>query len=227
MHPRSSRRPLVLVSLALALTAWAGYAGWATAGAADPAGTLAAALTTTGRPLLTEGKPGPGAGFGSDPVARGKFLGEVLGCIDCHSPRGPDGRVDPNFLLAGHRASDPYAAWSDSLWDAGMGMIVAPSGTAFAGPWGVTFARNLSPDVTTGIGGWNEEAFIYVLREGTLKPPMPSLAYGGLSDDDLKAIFAYLKSVPAVKNLVPFRQLASPRFPGETPGGSGKSPGKR
>jgi len=102
-------------------------------------------------------------------------------------------------------------------------MIVSPSGTAFAGPWGVTFGRNLTPDPTTGIGGWNEEAFIYQLREGTLKPPMPNLVYGNLSDEDLKAIFAYLQSVPPVKNLVPFRQLTPPRVPGEAPGRKGKS----
>jgi hypothetical protein len=106
-----------------------------------------------------------------------------------------------------------------------MGMIVSPSGTAFAGPWGVTFGRNLTPDPTTGIGGWNEEAFVYILREGTLKPPMPNLLYGNLSDDDLKAIFAYLHAQPPVKNLVPFRQLLPTRLPGETPGIKGKPAG--
>ena len=214
MRTRSSARPIVLVSSALVCIAWAVHA------AETP-------LTTTGKPVVTEGRPGPGAAPGADPVAHGKFLTEVLGCVECHTPKKPDGTLDEKFLFAGHRAADPYATWSDSLWDEGMGMIVAPSGTAFAGPWGVTFGRNLTPDPTTGIGGWNEEAFVYILREGTLKPPMPALAYGNLSDDDLKAIFAYLKTVPAVNNLVPFRQLSPPRLPGETPGRKGKEPGKK
>ncbi len=195
--------------------------GWAVLAASEPEPTTP--LTTTGQPIATEGRRGPGhPGPTADPVAHGKFLAELMGCIDCHSPKGPDGKILPGYLLAGHRAEDPWAAWSDSLWDAGMGMIVSPSGTAFAGPWGVTFGRNLTPDPTTGIGGWNEEAFIYQLREGTLKPPMPNLVYGNLSDDDLKAIFAYLQSVPPVKNLVPFRQLTPPRVPGEAPGRKGK-----
>ena len=222
MRPRSSVRPLMLFSCAMVFVAWAAAA------ATTPGTEQTVPLTTTGQPVATEGRPGPGhSGDGSDPVAHGKFLAEVMGCIDCHSPKGPDGKILPGFLLAGHRASDPWAAWSDSLWDAGMGMIVSPSGTAFAGPWGVTFGRNLTPDRTTGIGGWNEEAFIYILREGTLKPPMPILAYGNLSDDDLGAIFAYLQSVPPVKNLVPFRQLTPPRVPGETPGRKGKAPDSR
>ncbi|MGH7725394.1 MAG: c-type cytochrome [Candidatus Eiseniibacteriota bacterium] len=157
-------------------------------------------------------------GSGSDPVARGRFLVEVLGCGDCHSPRLPEGRLDPDFIMAGHKEKDPYPSWNDSLFTKGFGMLVSTSGTAFAGPWGVTFARNLTPDKTTGIGGWNEEAFMNVLREGTLKPPMPSTAYGKLPDEDLKAMFAYLQSLKPVKNQVPFRELTPPRLPGEIPG---------
>ena len=154
----------------------------------------------------------------TDKVARGQWLVEVLGCNVCHTPRLPDGRPDMNFLMAGHRAKDPYPAWNDSLFSKGYGMLVSTSGTAFAGPWGVTFARNLTPDKTTGIGGWTEDAFINVLREGMLKPPMPALAYGLLSDDDLKAMFTYLATLKPVSNLVPFRQLTPPRLPGEIPG---------
>jgi mono/diheme cytochrome c family protein len=158
----------------------------------------------------------------NDPVARGKYLVTVFACADCHTPKNPDGKPDLAFWMAGHRASDPVPAWSDTSWDEGIGMTVATSGSAFAGPWGTTFARNLTPDPTTGIGGWNDEAFINVLREGTLKPPMPT-AYGQLSDDDLKAMFAYLQSIAPVKNLVPFRQLSPPRLPGTVPGTKGKA----
>jgi mono/diheme cytochrome c family protein len=179
--------------------------------ASAPATASTASTTVAATPLA--GGPGPLP----NAVARGKWLVTVLGCNDCHTPRLPEGRLDPAYLLAGHKTDDPYPAWNDSLFRKGFGMLVSTSGTAFAGPWGVTFARNLTPDKTTGIGGWNEEAFINVLREGTLKPPMP-LAYGQLADSDLKAMYAYLASLPPVKNLVPFRQLTPPRLPGEIPG---------
>ena len=161
--------------------------------------------------------PLAGGPSGGDAVARGKWLVGVLGCGDCHTPRLPEGRQDPDYLFAGHKAKDPYPAWDDSLYAKGYGMLVSTSGTAFAGPWGVTFARNLTPDKTTGMGGWNDEAFINVLREGTLMPPMP-LAYGQLADEDLKAMFAYFSSLKPVSNQVPFRQLTPPRLPGEIPG---------
>src|SRR5689334_17739912 len=61
----------------------------------------------------------------TDKVARGKWLVEVLGCNVCHTPRLPDGRPDANFLLAGHRANDPYPVWSDSLFGKGYGMLVS------------------------------------------------------------------------------------------------------
>jgi hypothetical protein len=215
MTVRPAARSLALV---VAAVVYAGFAACAARSADDPP----SATTTTGQPMVKGGTAGPGAAAGGDPVARGKFLAEVLGCIECHTPRGADGKPDAKFFMAGHRADDPYPTWSDSLWDREMGMIVSTTGTAYAGPWGITFARNLTPDPTTGIGGWNEEAFVYILREGTLKPPMPNLLYGNLSDDDLKAIFAWLKSLPPVKNLVPFRQLSPPRLPGETPGTKGR-----
>jgi mono/diheme cytochrome c family protein len=172
--------------------------------------------------------PASGAGsiapdsLANDPVARGKYLVSAFACSDCHTPKLPDGKPDMAYFMAGHREKDPAPTWSDSSWDAGTGMAVATTGTAFAGPFGTTYARNLTPDKLTGIGSWNDEAFINVLREGMLKPPMPATAYGQLSDEDLKAMFAYLHSLPAVKNLVPFRQLAPPRLPGEVPGTKGK-----
>jgi mono/diheme cytochrome c family protein len=215
MTVRPAARSLALVAAAVV---YAGFAACAARSADDPP----PATTTTGQPMVKGGTAGPGAAAGADPVARGKFLAEVLGCIECHTPRGADGKPDARYFMAGHRADDPYPTWSDSLWDREMGMIVSTTGTAYAGPWGITFARNLTPDPTTGIGGWNEEAFVYILREGTLKPPMPNLLYGNLSDDDLKSIFAWLRSLPPVKNLVPFRQLSPPRLPGETPGTKGK-----
>jgi len=204
-----SRRSLALLASLLIVLGATACARSVRAGGAAPAADVAAAPAT-------QSLAGPGAG--TDRVTRGKWLVEVLGCGDCHTPRLPQGRLDPDYLFAGHKANDPYPEWRDSLFTRGYGMLVSTSGTAFAGPWGVTFARNLTPDKLTGIGGWDEDAFINVLREGTLKPPMPATAYGMLADEDLKSIFAYLRTLKPVNNLVPFRQLTPPRLPGEIPG---------
>jgi hypothetical protein len=85
-----------------------------------------------------------------------------------------------------------------------------PSFTAWAGPWGVSFSANLTPDDNTGIGVWTEEMFVQALREGKhmgngrpILPPMPWPAYGRKTEEDLKAIFAYLTSLKPIVNRVP------------------------
>ncbi len=82
--------------------------------------------------------------------------------------------------------------------------------TVWAGEWGVSLSANITPDKETGIGSWTESMFIETMRQGrhrgfgkTLKPPMPWQDYGRLSDEQLKAIFAYLQSIKPVKNKVP------------------------
>ena len=84
------------------------------------------------------------------------------------------------------------------------------SSTAWVGPWGVSFAANLTPDKSTGLGNWTEEVFIKTFWSGkqmgigrNLLPPMPWQAVGQLKDKDLKSIFAYLKTIPPIKNKVP------------------------
>ncbi len=83
--------------------------------------------------------------------------------------------------------------------------------TSAVGPWGVSFAANLTSD-PTGIGSWTEENFKRALKEGkykgmpggrTLLPPMPWQNFANISDEDVSAIFAYLKSTKPVKNVVP------------------------
>lgn len=85
--------------------------------------------------------------------------------------------------------------------------------TAWAGPWGVSFAANLTPDNETGIGEWTEEAFVQSLRTGKhqgqpngrdILPPMPWPGIKLMTDEDLKALWAYLRSIPPMKNQVPF-----------------------
>jgi hypothetical protein len=82
--------------------------------------------------------------------------------------------------------------------------------TAWVGPWGVSFAANLTPDKATGIGAWTEEMFIKTIRTGKhlgtgrqILPPMPWQDMGQLPDQDLKDIYAYLMTVKPVRNAVP------------------------
>ncbi len=82
--------------------------------------------------------------------------------------------------------------------------------TAFAGPWGITYAANLTPDENTGIGIWDEAMFIKTIRDGRhmgdgrpLQPPMPWPAFAHMTDEYLKSVFAFLRSIPAISNRVP------------------------
>ena len=150
----------------------------------------------------------------SSPVERGKYLVMVGGCNDCHSPKvmTPAGPMpDTTKLLSGYPAGSslpeiPKGVIAPTQW----GALTTNDLTAWAGPWGVSFAYNLTPDVKTGIGGWTEELFIQTLRKGKfmgmsrdILPPMPWQTIGQMSDDDLKAIFAYLKSLPPIENKIP------------------------
>jgi hypothetical protein len=150
--------------------------------------------------------------FGASPeVARGQYLVGIMGCDDCHTPMkmGPKGpEPDMSRRLSGHPAE----------FRVGKGFTPDPKGwiwagaatnTAFAGPWGVTYAANLTSDAT-GLGTWSEANFVKAIKEGKhlgvgrpINPPMPWPAYGRATEEDLKAVFAYLKTVPPVKNQVP------------------------
>jgi len=145
-------------------------------------------------------------------VARGAYLVKVMVCNDCHTPwvmgpRGPE--PDMKRELSGHPQDltmPPAPALGEGPWVwAGAG-----TNTAFAGPWGVSFTANLTPDSETGLGKWTEETFIQAMRTGRhegqgrpILPPMPWPWFGQASDEDLKAIFAYLQTLPPIKNRVP------------------------
>lgn len=147
-------------------------------------------------------------------VVRGKYLVQASGCNDCHSPKimtaqGP--MDDTTRLLSGHPADMPLFPVDTAVLH-GAWIQAAPDLTAWAGPWGVSYSANLTPDEKTGLGGWTEDIFIRTIRTGkyhgvnegrTLLPPMPWQNFRGMTDEDLKAIFAYLQSVPAVNNAVP------------------------
>jgi cytochrome c553 len=148
----------------------------------------------------------------ADMVKRGDYLVNTMGCGDCHTPykMGPNGpEPDMSLFLSGHPESmklppppPPSGPWIASI---------AATMTAWAGPWGVSYTANLTPDKETGISGtYTEEQFIMAIREGKkqgrgrgLLPPMPWPVIRNLTDDDLKAIFAYLKTIKPVRNKVP------------------------
>ncbi|MDR3667509.1 MAG: diheme cytochrome c-553 [Ignavibacteriaceae bacterium] len=154
---------------------------------------------------------------------RGAYLVNLAGCNDCHSPKiftamGPV--PDTTKLLSGHPADSKLLPIDAALVQPGKWYMGSSDMTAWAGPWGVSFTANLTPDEPTGIGTWTEEVFIKALRSGKhmgigrpLMPPMPWQAIGQSTDEDLKEIFAYLKSLPPVHNKVmdpiPPNQLAS------------------
>lgn len=153
----------------------------------------------------------------------GEHLVKVGGCNDCHTPKkmGPNGpENDMSLLLSGHPSQMPAPDF-DKNEAAKKGLIVTQSFTAWTGPWGITYAANLTSDAT-GIGGWKEEQFLKCLHEkkwmgleGTrpLMPPMSMMPATEMSDDELKAIFAYLKSTPPVKNVIPVADLLPPPPP--------------
>jgi hypothetical protein len=147
-------------------------------------------------------------------VERGKYLVMVGGCNDCHTPKimTPQGPVlDTTRLLSGHPSSQPLPPIPQGVVGPGKwGAVTNNDLTAWYGPWGVSFAYNLTPDAKTGIGGWTEAMFIQTLRSGKfmgmsrpILPPMPWESLGRMTDDDLKAMFAYLNSLPPINNATP------------------------
>lgn len=146
-------------------------------------------------------------------IIRGKYLVGIMGCNDCHSPKkmgenGPE--LIPELLLSGYPSDRPIVNFDSDLIKEGFG-IFYPDLTAAAGPWGVSFAGNLTPD-ETGIGNWSEEQFKTALTKGKFKglknarmllPPMPWFNYIEMKDEDIRAVFNYLKSIEPVSNVVP------------------------
>ena len=146
------------------------------------------------------------------PVELGAYLVKTMGCHDCHTPwtLGPKGpEPDMTRALTGHPEGlkmPPAPALPAGPWIAS----VAATNPAWAGPWGVSFTANLTPDKETGLGDWTEEQFIAALRTGKhqgkgrqILPPMPYAVYGQLVDEEIKALWAYLQSLAPVKNRVP------------------------
>jgi mono/diheme cytochrome c family protein len=176
----------------------------------------AAVLTGCGQPPAGA-PPAPEATPTAAPavsqVERGRILVVGGGCHDCHSPKkmGPAGpEADLSRALSGHPESDvitaPFKQEPGSKWTTHTNDHL----TAWSGAWGVSYAANLTPDQNTGIGIWTEDMFVDAIKQGKhmgkgrqILPPMPWNWYGQLPEEDLKAMFAYLKSIPAISNRVP------------------------
>jgi mono/diheme cytochrome c family protein len=165
--------------------------------------------------MAAETVPGkkPGAAAKPAAVERGKYLVALGGCNDCHTPKLMTGKgpvPDAKRLLSGFPASEKVPAVpAGVIGPASWGGLFTNDLTGWAGPWGLSFASNLTPDKETGIGSWTEETFIKALRTGTtpggrpILPPMPWETIRVVNDKDMKAMFAYLKSLPPVRNMVP------------------------
>ncbi|MBK9098814.1 MAG: diheme cytochrome c-553 [bacterium] len=146
-------------------------------------------------------------------IALGKYLVHTSACDDCHTPKifTEDGRMilDTTRLLSGHPQDQVVPSLDKSALK--MDWIASNMNlTTWVGPWGVSYSANLTPDKATGIGTVTEEMFIKTMRDGKLKgvgrgllPPMPWEVYRLKTDEDLKAMYAYLMSIKPIRNQVP------------------------
>jgi len=172
----------------------------------------ALALTVALVPALNATSAQTAAQPSTPNVQRGAYLVKTMLCNDCHTPwtLGPKGpEPDMSRALTGH-PEDLKLPPAPQLPEGPWVMVTSASMTAWSGPWGTSYTANLTPDKETGLGDWTEEMFIKTMRTGLhqgkgrpVLPPMPWPWIGQLNDSDLKDLFAYLQSLPPVKNRVP------------------------
>lgn len=168
--------------------------------------------TNTGsiQPAKNDSAQSSNGGFASQ-EEWGKHLVTISGCSDCHTPKKmtAHGPVDDEALLFSG-AQSTISTPEITPAQASKGVAATYDETTWIGPWGKSFAANITSD-STGIGAWKESQFINCLRKGLFKgldgarpimPPMPWQDYSKMSDDEIKAIFVYLKSTKPVHNIV-------------------------
>ncbi len=172
-------------------------------------------MTTAGLVLMGTmvGRAGapPAAKADATRLKRGEYLVRIMSCDDCHTPfkLGPKGPApDMTRRMSGHpqELQMPPAPPAAGPWLAHS----AATNTAWAGPWGVSFTANLTPDNETGLGEWTEEMFLAMVRTGrhqgkgrVILPPMVIPALQAATEQDRKDIFLFLRSLPPVRNKVP------------------------
>jgi hypothetical protein len=175
--------------------------------------------TAVGLKPLRKGE-GPPSQYPRELIDRGRLLVMSSSCNDCHTPwvynkKLGDLTLDWSRMLSGHPEDAP-----DPQGELGPGdiAIVGPTFTSFKLPFGTTYAMNLTPDIDTGTGSWTEKMFIDIFRKGrhlggngrAVYPPMPWHYVRYLPDEDLRAIFAYLRSIPPLRNSVPTEKIPPP-----------------
>jgi|KBSMisStaDraftv2_1062788.scaffolds.fasta_scaffold01794_5 hypothetical protein len=186
------------------------------------AGTVLTAICFSGCSQNKSAEPAPAPATATATVEKPKFGGyetqiqwgehlvTIGGCHDCHTPKkmtaqGPVN--DSSLMLSGHPEKQP-APSVDRKQTETKGLVVTQDFTAWIGPWGISYSANLTPD-ESGTGRWTEEQFIYAIKNGVSKglpgarpllPPMSMMPVRDMTVDELKAIFAYLRTVKPIKN---------------------------
>jgi hypothetical protein len=206
MQPAQTVRGKVsMVATAIAIVSALAFAGVAFAKTAKPA---------------KDAKPAK-----EDPVARGRYLVSFGGCNDCHTPLVFNKDLgmpvpDMSRLLSGHPVGGLESqAKLDPKTDLAF---ISADFTTFKLPFGTVYTANLTPDKETGLGNWTEEMFVNAIRKGLhmgaegrpILPPMPWRDLRNLTDDDLKAVFAFLRTIPAVHNPVSDPKVPKPVMDG-------------
>jgi hypothetical protein len=179
-----------------------------------PALALVAACNQPAPPPAPAAAPVAQAAPTESPAERGKYLVTVAGCDDCHSPKifkeqGPE--PDMSRRLSGHPVADKLPKVpAGVLGPDKFGAVGTNDFTAWVGPWGTSYTANLTPDKTTGLGSWTADMFVKALKTGKhqgegrpILPPMPWPNFAQLKEEDLRAIFAFLQTLPPIQNAVP------------------------
>jgi mono/diheme cytochrome c family protein len=174
-----------------------GRRGWSWCLVASVAALLFA--TASGQAQQKPGAPATGVS-----VERGRYLVNITGCHDCHSPKSQGMTPDPARLLSGRPPTTKMPSKPDGEIHTSLDL------TAWFGPWGPSVASNLTPDTATGLParGYNEKTFVQTMRSGkkpngtAVMPPMPIEVYQNLTDDDLRSIWAYLVTLKPIRNAV-------------------------
>lgn len=142
------------------------------------------------QPPATPAAAAPAAGESrAELVAHGKYLVETIaGCGNCHTPHNQDGSLNLSMSYAGAFVITEKIPTGETLFDA--------------------YAPNITPDMETGIGSWSEDDIVNAIRNAKrpdgsyLGPPMSFAWYRNMSDRDVRAIAAFIKTVPAIRNEV-------------------------
>ena len=147
--------------------------------------------------------------FSEEEIKIGETLVLEARCNFCHTPNLGEYNSENKKLLSGHPSSSkipeiPKVPIGSQQW---MEFVSNLESTVWIDRNTIVFSANITPDKETGIGNWDVDTFITTIRTGKhpgwrkdLKKPMPWLEYATLSNDKLTAIFAYLTSIPPVKN---------------------------